>query len=84
MCTTLTAPALCSREPTSAAAGRACSPASARTVTGSLVIVSSRRVAEKLGMRLHGRCTADQTASWRPVVDVLVYVAGRDVDPVPR
>lgn len=46
--------------------------------------VSSRRVAEKLGMRLHGRCTADQTASWRPAVDVLIYVAGRDADPALR
>ncbi|MFA5938619.1 MAG: GNAT family N-acetyltransferase [Sinimarinibacterium sp.] len=42
--------------------------------------LSSRRVAEKLGMRLHGRCTADQTASWRPAVDVLLYVAERATD----
>lgn len=40
----------------------------------------SRRVAEKLGMRLHGRSTADQTASWRPAVDVLLYVAERDAE----
>ncbi|MEQ1440435.1 GNAT family N-acetyltransferase [Fontimonas sp. SYSU GA230001] len=38
---------------------------------------ASRRVAEKLGMRLHGHSTADRTASWRPAVDVLLYLAER-------
>lgn len=30
-------------------------------------------VAEKIGMRLQCRTTADQTASWRPTIEVLVY-----------
>lgn len=41
--------------------------------------LSSRRVAEKLGMRLGGRCRADQTASWRPPVEILRY----ELDAVP-
>lgn len=39
---------------------------------------ASLRVAQNIGMRPAGRCSADQTASWRPPVDVLLFVAGDD------
>ena len=34
---------------------------------------ASIRVAQKMGMRYHSHCTADQTGSWRPPVPVNVY-----------
>lgn len=39
---------------------------------------ASLSVARKIGMRPAGRSRADQTASWRPPVDVLLFVAGDD------
>lgn len=39
---------------------------------------ASLRVAQKIGMRPAGRRSADQTASWRPPVEVLLFVAGTD------
>ncbi len=35
--------------------------------------VASIGVAKKVGMHLRHRTTADQTASWRPAIDVLVF-----------
>ncbi len=39
---------------------------------------ASLGVARNIGMRPAGRCRADQTASWRPPTDVLLFVAGAD------
>lgn len=45
---------------------------------------ASRRVADKLGMRLSGVRAADQTASWRPPNDVLIYMVEADMLPAAR
>jgi ribosomal-protein-alanine N-acetyltransferase len=39
--------------------------------------LASIGVATRIGMRLVGRTTADQTASWRPAIDTLVFESAR-------